>query len=148
MVNYKIRKKMLFAIYMLISIHWWNSTTGQNLLLSPFSDFFQILFQKWKYIHVLLRTKLFIEKFVLGREVFWNFAYVNIFAKRKNCFGRHFETKYLMNCFCWYMFALGVYIYGASFVPIFFCFFVLFFTENYSKMVASRPVHPFVHKRE
>ena len=61
----------------------------------------------------------FIEKF-LWESVFSNFGHVTFFAKRK-IFDRHFETKHFMIVLFAdnYMVILGIYTYGASFVPKF-----------------------------
>ena len=83
------------------------------------SFFFQILFQKYKCIHVLLLNQIALKNFI-GKVAF-QILVTWLFSQNENSFfGGHFETQQFFNGFfadLWFL--LGVYKYGVSFVPKF-----------------------------
>ena len=107
---------------MLINI---NSIYGHvtNVFWPPFFNrfFLKILFQKCKCIHVLQPN--FIEKKnPLGKWFFKIWSHDCFCKKEKLFFGPHFTMLCVLILFSflfWFMVVLGVYKYGASFVPKF-----------------------------
>ena len=87
------------AIFTLISINQHYCAMSQTLYWPPFLNkiiFFKILFQKCKWIYILLLRPKFHQGIPLGKW-FNNFGHLTIFAKRKCGFGSPFRIRTFFN---------------------------------------------------
>ena len=119
-----VKKKIDISrtIFTLISINWHYCAISQNLFWSPFLNRIILFKFSFKNVHVFMFYNFepnFIGKF-LWESGFSNFGHVTFIPKRKFVFWPPFWNKsFFDRSFCWYVVVLGVYTYGASFVPKF-----------------------------